>query len=294
MGPSERPAAVLPASIRSVLVRKTFSAARVLREALDKHGRRTVNYLRLLPRAMKERRLVEAARRVSARSQIGPPLVSVVIATYNRADLLLSRAIRSALEQDYPRVEVVVVGDRCTDDTEARIRALGDHRVRFENLAVRGPYPSNPEHLHKVAGVGPINRAIELARGEWVAHLDDDEEFTRDHVSALVSVVAGTDAEVVWGRTRYEMRPGQWAEQGTRRLSRLDAAHSAIMFRTYLRCLRYDPEAWKFGIGADHHLLMRMRLCGVRTAFVDRIITVGALRPGTTKPWAGAEDRAHL
>jgi hypothetical protein len=66
------------------------------------------------------------------------------------------------------------------------------------------------------------------------------------------------------------------------------------MFRSYLRCLRYDPQSWHLALGADRHLLRRMRLCGVRPGFLDRIVTIGALRPGTTRPWAQAEDRVGL
>ena len=54
------------------------------------------------------------------------PLVSIPIATYNRAGLLVDRCLRSLLDQDYTNLETIVVGDACTDDTETRVRAIGD------------------------------------------------------------------------------------------------------------------------------------------------------------------------
>jgi glycosyltransferase involved in cell wall biosynthesis len=58
-----------------------------------------------------------------------PPLVSIVIPTYNRASLV-QRAIDSALSQTYPNVEVVVVDDGSTDDTVRELQAYAVHFIR--------------------------------------------------------------------------------------------------------------------------------------------------------------------
>ena len=49
------------------------------------------------------------------------PLVSVYVPTYNRADLLMERAVGSILAQTYRNFELIVVGDHCTDDTAERL-----------------------------------------------------------------------------------------------------------------------------------------------------------------------------
>jgi len=67
------------------------------------------------------------------------PLVTVRIATKDRAELLVERALASVRRQTYSRWEAVVVGSACSDDTEERIAALGDSRIRFHNRAVDGP-----------------------------------------------------------------------------------------------------------------------------------------------------------
>src|SRR3989442_337697 len=79
------------------------------------------------------------------------PLVSVCIATYNRADLLVNRALRSVLNQTYRNIEVVVVGDCCTDSTEEQVTRLKDERVTFINLPKRGEYPQQPQWRWMVA-----------------------------------------------------------------------------------------------------------------------------------------------
>src|SRR4051794_17887104 len=87
-----------------------------------------------------------------------PPLVSVVIATYNYSSVL-RHAVASALGQRYPNIEVLVVGDACTDDSQEVVEAIGDPRVRWHNLDYNWGTQS-----------GPNNAGIAMARGELIAY----------------------------------------------------------------------------------------------------------------------------
>jgi glycosyltransferase involved in cell wall biosynthesis len=120
-------------------------------------------------------RLVANAHR-SPRSR-RRPLVSVVIPTYNWSSVL-GHAVRSALGQSYPPFEVIVVGDACTDDSEAVVEAIGDPRIRWDNLPQNSGSQSTPN-----------NRGIELARGEYIAYLGHDDLWHRDHLAHLVAAV---------------------------------------------------------------------------------------------------------
>jgi len=62
------------------------------------------------------------------------PLVSVVIPTKNRSERLVCACVPSLLGQTYKNIEIVIVGDGCTDDTEERIVKLNDNRIIFKKL----------------------------------------------------------------------------------------------------------------------------------------------------------------
>jgi glycosyltransferase involved in cell wall biosynthesis len=95
------------------------------------------------------------------------PLVSVVIPSYNHGHLI-GRALSSVLAQSWPRLEVIVVDNHSTDNTDEVVNGFTDARVR----------------LLKVYNGGTIaisrNLGISDARGEWIAFLDSDDWWTHD------------------------------------------------------------------------------------------------------------------
>ncbi|MCB9822493.1 glycosyltransferase, partial [Candidatus Nomurabacteria bacterium] len=101
---------------------------------------------------------------IAARDTIGykkafdkNPLVTVRIATYNKADELLDVCLPSVLGQTYKNIEIIIVGDHCTDDTEARLKKLKDPRISFVNLPFRSIYPDNKNFRWMVAGSPGMN-----------------------------------------------------------------------------------------------------------------------------------------
>ncbi|HOA25840.1 MAG TPA: glycosyltransferase family 2 protein [Aggregatilineales bacterium] len=92
------------------------------------------------------------------------PRVSVVMATHNRAELL-GRALDSVLAQTYRNFEIIVVDDASRDSTQEVLR---EYQRKHDNIRVL--------NLRQNVGAGAArNRGIQLARGEYVAIMDDDD-----------------------------------------------------------------------------------------------------------------------
>lgn len=214
----------------------------------------------------------------------GDPLISVRIATYNRAEVLTERTLPSVMRQSYPNWEAVVVGEACTDDTEARIRGLGDDRIRFVNLPFRPAYPQDPQLAWRVSGVAPMNAGMQLARGEWIAPLDDDDEFDDDHLEVLLRHAQTNRAEVAYGQWRViDTRTGaltdavalSWPPEEGRFNFLTSLLHAG------LKQFAYDPNSYLAGEVSDWNLARRLWQAGVRFSFLDRVVATYYLRPRT-------------
>lgn len=114
------------------------------------------------------------------------PIVSVIIATYNRSQPL-RHAIRSACNSTLGDWEIIVVGDACTDDTAQVVTSFDDPRIRFVNL------PSRCGDMS-----GPHNHGLALARGRYVAFLNHDDLYLPDHLARCVAELESSGADLVW------------------------------------------------------------------------------------------------
>lgn len=200
------------------------------------------------------------------------PLVSVIIPTYQGAELLVERSVASALRQTYPNVEVVVVGDTSPPETELLLSKLGDPRVRYHNLVVRGPYPRKPRDLWHVAGIPPRNEAVALALGSWIAPLDDDDAFTEDHVERLLELARAERAEVVYGLMRCLMNDGRTFHLGQFPPALGQFGWQAALFHGGLRFFEMELADALFFSPGDWSLCRRMLRAGVRFAMLDRVV----------------------
>lgn len=123
---------------------------------------------------------------MGANTESSLPLVSVVIATYRRPQLVV-RAIRSALNQGIRDMEIIVVDDASQDQTERIVRAIGDARVRYVCHDCNHGLPASR------------NTGIRLAKGRYIAFLDDDDEWLADKTRKQLSYIEAIGVDAVVG-----------------------------------------------------------------------------------------------
>ena len=143
--------------------------------------------------------------------------ISVIIPTYNRADLLV-RTVASVLDQTRPADEIIIVDDGSRDDTAAVCRSLPS--------AVRYVWQEN-------TGLpGARNRGIAEAKGDWIALCDSDDLWYPHKLEYQLAVLAalpdaaccltdciridGNDAPIAGDRSGFEGVFGAFGEHGLR------------------------------------------------------------------------------
>ncbi len=112
-----------------------------------------------------------------------PPLVTVVMATYNWSSVL-RYSIQSVLWQTFTDFELLVVGDGCTDDSAQVVASFADPRVHWHNL---------PQNTGDQAG--PNNYGIEQSRGRYIAYLGHDDIWFPDHLHHMVKTIQSARAD---------------------------------------------------------------------------------------------------
>lgn len=210
-------------------------------------------------------------------------MVSVIIPTLDRGKLLVERTLPSIFAQTYQNFEVVIVGDHSPEETVKWISQVKDPRVRFYNLPKRAKYPKDAKKRWKVAGTSPVNKAREIARGKWIAPIDDDDVFSPDHIESLLRFAQQGQYEWVAGEFIEERSPGVLTPgiDPTKNWTFMTrTAVSCWLYRSYLRCFKADVHAWRYNLNGDQSHKKRLIRAGVRMEYVEHVVTHKLLVPG--------------
>lgn len=132
---------------------------------------------------------------------VNNPKVSVIIPVYNRA-ALLSTAIDSAIAQTYTNVEIIVVNDGSTDNTEEIIAKYTGRiiSVRQEN---KGQAAAR-------------NKGLELASGELIANLDSDDTWYPDFLKECITELVIGDYDFVFANWKQQTKEASFIDSFSR------------------------------------------------------------------------------
>ncbi|MGH7504542.1 MAG: glycosyltransferase family 2 protein [Longimicrobiales bacterium] len=190
----------------------------------------------------------------------GAPLISVVVPTYGHGHLILE-TLESVFAQTYENVEVIVINDGSPDDVArilAPLREAG--RIRYIEQENRGQSSAR-------------NRGLELASGEFVAFLDDDDLWPPDRLASQAdALLTEPPAVLAYGDFVKRFEDGRQVDQleGPRpagdvrrdflRRNWLLSPGQALMWTSVVRSIGgFDPGLWG---SDDWDLYIRLSRCG--------------------------------
>lgn len=197
------------------------------------------------------------------------PLVSIIIPTYNRTELLMQRSLPSVMGQTYPNIEIMVVGDGTEEETVEAMEKIDDPKVSFTNLPHYPDYPQNLLEYWAVGGVPTINWALDNAKGEWVYVVADDDALIKDAIEVLLREGLTQNVEYIYGKglvvSNKEARLGVFG-----RFPPSPGGVSPGLWKASLN-FRYDINSWTNQRPCDWDLVYRMIESGVIFGFVPKV-----------------------
>ena len=215
-------------------------------------------------------------------------MVSVVIATFNRSNILRF-AIDSVRRQTWTDWELIVVGDECTDDTEAVVTAYGDSRIRFRNLSPRCGDQS-----------GPNNAGCAETRGDVIAFLNHDDFWTPDHLAgAMRALDDNPSLDLVYGLNIAVHPDGTYRVRGPSP-SGCYEGHAGVsasgwVFRRSLLDLAgpWRPARESFDMPSQEWL-RRAHRAGARTQLLPHLSAVSLPSGVRPRSYADRADAEHV
>ena len=208
------------------------------------------------------------------------PFISVVMPVYNGADFL-AESIDSILCQSYPHFEFIIVDDGSTDDSPAIIEAFA-----AQDRHIRPLFTSGRHAVGKQAMVD----GIRLARGDWIARMDQDDIAVPDRLAMCLEWAEREGLDVCGGQveTFGDVGPTLWFPEEHEAirvefLFRCPILYPTVMIRTDVvkdnlhgtDCLLDDYELFsrmvqRYRLGNSSQVLLRYRRHERQTSVVRR------------------------
>jgi glycosyltransferase involved in cell wall biosynthesis len=234
-------------------------------------------------------------QRAKSKNSGSLPLVSVYCPTFNRSELLANRAIKTVLNQSYTNFEFIIVDDGSTDNTAELVASIKDQRIKYFKASRHEYRYPNKAIYHWFAGpVIAANHALDHTNGEWIARIDDDDEWTSDHLEVLLNFAIEGHFELV--SSDIEIHENDEVKRITPFSNPRDrtgiGATQTWLYRSYLKGFKYNIHCWRkryFRVN-DTDLQYRFWRAGVRIGYLPKVTAV--INPRPDESFVGS--RAYL
>lgn len=188
--------------------------------------------------------------------------ISVIIPNYNRC-LELIRAVKSVLAQTYPVLEIIICDDGSTDDAKKEIEKLNNSKVIWIDCGRNGG-PAIPRNV-----------GVQRSRGNWLAFLDNDDEWMPNKVDKQVEAIEINKAKAVCcnaNQIQNNFNKGSYSNFTNSKITLIDLmlqndviCSSVMIQKAFLLDVSLFPEEKKFISIEDYALWLRV---ATKTDFV--------------------------
>jgi len=193
------------------------------------------------------------------------PLTSVIITTYNNSNYLMNISLKSILNQTYKNIQIIVVADHSTDDTDIQISKIKDTRLTYINLPTRTNYPGNTRRdIWLIAGTVPINLGISKATGDFITFCDQDDSFTPDKIEKLVQFSQENQCDFIH-HPFYVGSPGKITQRyNSEDLCLGKVTTSAVFHHHWFNQIPWDINCWKIDEPGDWNRFKKFKEIGAK------------------------------
>jgi len=214
------------------------------------------------------------------------PLISCYTPTYNRADILMSRAIPSVLRQTYKNFVYIIVSDGSTDNTKKLVETIKDKRVQFYEIERQHPHHDyNSIQQWYIGGSFAANFALDKVDTDWVSRIDDDDIWTEDHLEKSLNFVIKHKFEFITSKAKGIDSPLLQDYIRIHDFNKYNpqvGPHSSWFYKGYLNTMKYNSNCYKkkWNKVEDTDLLERMFKRNIRMGYLNEELTEIFPRPG--------------
>jgi glycosyltransferase involved in cell wall biosynthesis len=195
--------------------------------------------------------------------------------------MLKKRSIPSVLKQTYKNFELVVVSDGSTDNSHKVIRSFKDKRIRYFKIKRKKRYFETVENHWFAGPVYAINKGLSEVKGDWIARIDDDDIWTKDHLNTLLNFALKKKKEFV-SSAHHEYRYGKKIIQNHKNFSPRIGGVQSWLYASYLKFFKANKDCWRktWNKVNDLDLQDRMYRVGVKMGYCNKVTVILKPRPG--------------
>lgn len=215
------------------------------------------------------------------------PLISVIIPTFNRAEMLKTRSVKSVLKQSYKNIEIIVISDGSTDNTREVVNSFNDKRIKFYEISrSKKRYPQTAFNHWLCGPVVAINFGLKKAKGDWIARIDDDDIWSKKHLEISLNTLIRNKCEFVSGK-RLELINNKFkiSDHSKQWIYNVNwqtpiGGNNTWVYAGYLSFFEANINCWKKRKNRvnDTDLIARMIRAGIKICYSNKATHIGLPR----------------